>query len=707
VPFTVKDWRDFPDTSTPITAIALEDMETRLSAYTDTRTPYTAVVSTKAALMTAIGVANSAGGGFIALLPGNYDFTTEENFSYSNIYYWSVVPRKAVFRLTAPSGSGWGPMVSVSASSGAGSSISNVTFEGIVFDANSQATSPTLRLAGVYDIRMLNCQFKGCADPYGIGCVYVQGGNGNGGNFRKSSRILFDRCEIGPNNVSTNDTPGLSFFGGLSETDYEVFIEDVKFRDCYVHDNNHNGINCYMYNKCGIAQVTVEGGLYERNALNAPASANQGHIIDMNRTGWVDLLVHGNAKFRRGAKNCGGVADHHGRNVRIRECSFKMGAVTYGFDQWTIAIGEARTEPNATRSWDVEVANCYFEDCGAWDFDSSKRTWVHHNTFYRCLGRPLGMFGHHFYTRIEDNKFIENGQGFNSYIENATSGVQDAYAAGGASGAYGIQYRRNEFRDDQTARATLTTNFTGATNNDLWFSAREGGTAANSYRIAFVNSGANQTLSVAKAGNDITINVATNGSSVVTSTAAQVRAVVNEDTDITPLVYVNFATGNDGTGVVGTMALTNMAGGSTSAAPTQTYGVWLIDSDALTETPNQPPILFEDNDFGNTTTPVGNRTQGYTQISRRNRGTASRDVASAATLTLPTHTDLINVTGTTTITSITAEADREVTLTFASTAQVTDGGNIKLAGNATGAANRVLRLICDGTNWWEVARSAT
>lgn len=34
--FTGKDWKDSPDTSTPLSAAALEDMETRLSAYTDT-----------------------------------------------------------------------------------------------------------------------------------------------------------------------------------------------------------------------------------------------------------------------------------------------------------------------------------------------------------------------------------------------------------------------------------------------------------------------------------------------------------------------------------------------------------------------------------------------------------------------------------------------------------------------------------------------
>lgn len=35
MPFTPKDWKNYPDTSTPINEAALEDMERRLSAYTD------------------------------------------------------------------------------------------------------------------------------------------------------------------------------------------------------------------------------------------------------------------------------------------------------------------------------------------------------------------------------------------------------------------------------------------------------------------------------------------------------------------------------------------------------------------------------------------------------------------------------------------------------------------------------------------------
>lgn len=83
--------------------------------------------------------------------------------------------------------------------------------------------------------------------------------------------------------------------------------------------------------------------------------------------------------------------------------------------------------------------------------------------------------------------------------------------------------------------------------------------------------------------------------------------------------------------------------------------------------------------------------------------------ASAATLTVsPRSRPLLTISGTTTITAITAtHAGDEVTLLFTSTAQVTDGGNIRLAGNFTGAAGRTLTLLCDGTDWYEKARAAT
>jgi hypothetical protein len=102
-----------------------------------------------------------------------------------------------------------------------------------------------------------------------------------------------------------------------------------------------------------------------------------------------------------------------------------------------------------------------------------------------------------------------------------------------------------------------------------------------------------------------------------------------------------------------------------------------------------------------------------TRIGRRNSfagilvGAATvPTVASAATTTLPLGGDVITVTGTTTITGITASwSGRRVTLVMTSTAQITDGSNLKIAGNFTGAADRTITLVSDGVNWFEAGRS--
>lgn len=82
-------------------------------------------------------------------------------------------------------------------------------------------------------------------------------------------------------------------------------------------------------------------------------------------------------------------------------------------------------------------------------------------------------------------------------------------------------------------------------------------------------------------------------------------------------------------------------------------------------------------------------------------------VASAAALTLPPGS-VVTVSGTTNITSIpaTGNAGRVVTLIFSGVLTVTDGSNLKLAGNFVTTADDTMTLVCDGTNWYEMARSA-
>jgi hypothetical protein len=80
-------------------------------------------------------------------------------------------------------------------------------------------------------------------------------------------------------------------------------------------------------------------------------------------------------------------------------------------------------------------------------------------------------------------------------------------------------------------------------------------------------------------------------------------------------------------------------------------------------------------------------------------------VASAATITAPYGAKVVNVTGSTTITSIAANqthAGRVVTFKWATgaTFDMTDGSNLKLAASITTAdADDAVTLICDGTNW--------
>ena len=86
-----------------------------------------------------------------------------------------------------------------------------------------------------------------------------------------------------------------------------------------------------------------------------------------------------------------------------------------------------------------------------------------------------------------------------------------------------------------------------------------------------------------------------------------------------------------------------------------------------------------------------------------------RTEASATELNLGYSDDVITVTGTTSITSIAANssiAGRTVKLIFAASVSVTGGGTLKLSSSPFNATQYdTLTLSCDGTNWYEDARS--
>lgn len=102
-----------------------------------------------------------------------------------------------------------------------------------------------------------------------------------------------------------------------------------------------------------------------------------------------------------------------------------------------------------------------------------------------------------------------------------------------------------------------------------------------------------------------------------------------------------------------------------------------------------------------------------TNVRLRVRAGKGSNIIAAATILIPPDGDVFHVTGNTNITNgITVnpwDNGRTAKLIFEGTPTVSDTGTSKLAGNfvAAGTTNDfdTLTLVCDGTNWYEVARS--
>lgn len=110
--------------------------------------------------------------------------------------------------------------------------------------------------------------------------------------------------------------------------------------------------------------------------------------------------------------------------------------------------------------------------------------------------------------------------------------------------------------------AILTTNLTGA-NNDLVFTSKVKNESANAISIKYTDPYAsNRSLSVSVTGNAINVTLATNASGAITSTATHIKAAIEANSSASALITVAHATGNDGSGVVTSMAQTNLSGGT-------------------------------------------------------------------------------------------------------------------------------------------------
>lgn len=94
--------------------------------------------------------------------------------------------------------------------------------------------------------------------------------------------------------------------------------------------------------------------------------------------------------------------------------------------------------------------------------------------------------------------------------------------------------------------------------------------------------------------------------------------------------------------------------------------------------------------------------QGYFDELFANKGA---DVASATATTLGADGNYYDITGTTTITSVTIQTvGKVIVLQFDGILTFTDGSNLKLHGNFVTAAGATIVLQSDGTDWYELSR---
>lgn len=132
------------------------------------------------------------------------------------------------------------------------------------------------------------------------------------------------------------------------------------------------------------------------------------------------------------------------------------------------------------------------------------------------------------------------------------------------------------------AAAVAASRLTGvvADNNAIRWTARQEGTDGNGIRVQLLDPAGNDAaLAVDVDGLDIIVSLATGNAGAITSTAAQVRAAVNEHDAASGLVVPTNEGASSGAGVVTAAALAALTGGS-EASTAHAIGVAYDAADA-------------------------------------------------------------------------------------------------------------------------------
>lgn len=342
----------------------------------------------------------------------------------------------------------------------------------------------------------------------------------------------------------------------------------------------------------------------------------------------------------------------------------------------------------------VTVNNCWFQDTNqAIDLTGKNFVWnITGNEFVYAAGSGAG-------TKV----------GINLQLFNFTSGS-------GNIGPEGIQIQRNQIFGFDYAMKLGYSFFTNVESNDIQALVRGIEFETNQYVLNIKNnyvemSGASATQGIIGLGLSSAISTQVNiegnaidGTSLSTCSGIQINESGNTNQYYVSIVRNRIKSMPTYDIIVYNGGHTNIEDNRCeSTAPTYNIRVDSVQAGVVHIDKNKciKNIYFDPAEAASGEVRVGTNYINGSTISIGPQTVPS--VASAATLVLPIGVNIFKITGSTTITSITATgwAGREVTLiSSGGTWTLQDGGNLKLASNFVATSDDAIRLVCDGTDWY-------
>lgn len=640
--FTPKDWKDFPLTTTPVDQAALEDMETRLSDYTDEASGGAFLTPSGGNDRTAIQAAVDAtgGDGVVQLGPGTFLWSSGGPLD---------LPTDADGLTIRGSGRG---VTTVQLSSSASSlalfnrsadndTFQNITIEDLTIDANS-----------VTGNALIGTEFGATA-----------GQRINIDNIR-ISRIETVNVNIAQPNIllmsthPTNDE-------GTQNTITDILVEDCILNGGYagVAIMGSTGASATSVN-IFIDNVTVRNVLHDCGST--PVASANGAGVQIGSIGFGGKWLLENVHVAN-SPDVGFELDCP-QNCTLKDCT--------SFDQW----GAGFLSKNFHASPDPDSQVILYDNCGVIieQLEPTAATQAG-EAFAPCYGSSQ-RFGH---AILRDCWLWTQASTFSAQLQavdmrdNLSKLTIDGFSvvANHIADTSGGSPAPKYFWIGPTVDCHLTMKrlrflVSGSTTN---------ATSIPQYILLYANSGKKLWLDIDGSDWDIAVTGLVDGS----------------DSAIT-------ITGGGGT-VKGRIASGHVRRWSANGIPRVLY----FDDAASVTISDLLVTDWDTSAISSSLLPIRIGDQrANIKIKNFNSGEATAVASVAGAITLPFGPDVMTLTGTAAVTSITSSyKGRMVTLVNTSTASLTDGSNLKLAGNGPNTADDSITLVCDGTNWIETGRS--